>query len=394
MTPCQLNYDPPILDPNDWKLQWDNFAEFELLWKLKTQSPSDFPVNSEPSTLCKECGKYTRDVLISGFAETYEVELLKERLRTVNCDLCKLLWMTCVRNGGEKMHSVQFNRLGPSLYLGNSNKAVLSVVRPPGTDTIAGIETQVGFAQLPEPGGPTHLGLIQYWLDDCDHKHRKCKRSTRTASDVVRLPTRLLDVGVANNSTIRLREITLEDSGDWIALSHRWGEKKHHFSTTRANLHEHLLGIRIERLPATFRDAVLVTRALGRRYLWIDSLCVIQGEDGDFKSEAKRMEDVYSGAYCVIAASRASSHADGFLKPREQRDYVGIIPEGRSKTPVYICQNIDNFKQHVLEGPLNRRGWVLQEHALARRTVFFTEYQMYFECSDGIRCETGTKMNK
>lgn len=394
MASYQLNYDPPVLDPNDWKLQWDNTAGSELLGKLKKKSPSDFPVNHENSTLCEVCGKYSRDLLSPGFAEPYEVDALEKRANTVDCALCKLLWMTCLRNGGEKMHSVQFNRLGPSLHLDNSSRAVLSVVRPLGTDALAGIESQVGFAELPKPGGPTHLGLVRQWLDDCDHKHGKCKRSTRTGDDTVRLPTRLVDVGGANDSIVKIWETTLEDSGDWIALSHRWGEKKHHFSTTRANLQEHLRGINIERLPATFRDAVLVTRALGRRYLWIDSLCVIQGEDGDFKSEAKRMEDVYSGAYCVIAASRASNHADGFLKAREHRDYVGIIPEGRSKTPVYICQNIDNFKQHVLEGPLNRRGWVLQEHALARRTVFFTEYQMYFECSDGIRCETGTKMNK
>jgi hypothetical protein len=59
-----------------------------------------------------------------------------------------------------------------------------------------------------------------------------------------------------------------------------------------------------------------------------------------------------------------------------------------------VCQNIDNFKDHVLNGELNSRGWVLQEHALARRTLFFTEHQTYFECSSGVRCETSTKLSK
>ena len=156
----------------------------------------------------------------------------------------------------------------------------------------------------------------------------------------------------------------------------------------------HLNGIDLNSLPSTFKDAVTVTRALGRRYLWIDSLCVIQGPDGDFKTEAKRMEDVYSGAYCVIAASCAINHFSGFLKQRKGRNYVGLSPEGKGQTPFYVCQTIDNFKDHVLDGDLNRRGWVYQEHALARRTLFFTEHQTYFECRDGVRCETSTKLSK
>ncbi|KAJ8110945.1 hypothetical protein OPT61_g6345 [Boeremia exigua] len=334
------NYDPPVLDPNDWKLHWNNYHTSGLLKSLEAAHASDFPVQRTPSKLCDNCGKYSRDLLSPGFQE-------------------------------------------PS-------KAALSVIRLPGTHDSMGIESQVGFAQLPPAGGPTHLGVVRQWLQECDNDHRKCKPSGRTAT---RSPTRLLDVGSSNADTVRLWETNSDTASDWLALSHKWGEEKYHFSTTTANLQEHLTGISMDRLPVTFRDAVMVTRSLGHRYLWIDSLCIVQGRGGDFETEAKRMEDVYSGAYCVIAASCASNHADGFLKPRCEREYVGIVPEGESKTPIYICEYIDNFKQHVSDGALNRRGWVLQEHALARRTIFFTEHQTYFECSDGIQCETSTKMN-
>jgi hypothetical protein len=250
-------------------------------------------------------------------------------------------------------------------------------------------EFQVGFAGLPEAGNATHLGVIQHWLHHCDGNH-----SCRPPNDpAVRLPTRLIDVGKAGDETVRLRVTALTDTGDWIALSHKWGDK--HFSTTSENLQAHLKGITLSALPATFRDAVIVTRALGLEYLWIDSLCVIQGPDGvDFRKEAKRMEEVYSGAYCVIAASCAADHYSGFLKPRNTRDCVGMRREGKDQAPFYICQTIDNFKGHVLDGELHSRGWVMQEHALARRTLFFTEHQTYFECKDGVRCETSTKMKK
>ncbi|KAJ4348747.1 uncharacterized protein N0V89_010125 [Didymosphaeria variabile] len=115
--------------------------------------------------------------------------------------------------------------------------------------------------------------------------------------------------------------------------------------------------------------------------------------DADFKEEAKYMEEVYSGARCVIAASRANGHKDGFLKPRKERGYVGLQREQESNAPFYICEMIDNFEEHILGGSLNQRGWVLQEHALARRTIFFDEHQTYWECGHGVRCETMTKLD-
>jgi hypothetical protein len=118
----------------------------------------------------------------------------------------------------------------------------------------------------------------------------------------------------------------------------------------------------------------------------------VQGEGGDLAEEAKKMGSVFSGAYCVLAASRATNQRDGFLKPRPQQQYVTF--QRGSEQPFYVCKSIDNFGQDVLDGSLNRRAWVLQERALARRTVYFAENQTYFECGNGIRCETLAKMDK
>jgi hypothetical protein len=147
-----------------------------------------------------------------------------------------------------------------------------------------------------------------------------------------------------------------------------------------------------DQLPQTFKDAVECTRELHIRYLWIDSICILQGPDGDFAQEAKRMEGVFSGAYCVLAASRAKSQWEGFLGERPQSKIVTF--QRGSEKPFYVSRSIDNFSQDVLEGSLNRRGWVLQERALARRTIYFTEKQTYFECGNGVSCETMTKMSK
>ncbi|KAF4986226.1 hypothetical protein FGRMN_10938, partial [Fusarium graminum] len=153
----------------------------------------------------------------------------------------------------------------------------------------------------------------------------------------------------------------------------------------------HIAGIEMTHLPRTFRDAIKVTRAIGCPYLWVDSICIVQGPDGDFQQEAKQMEQVYSGAYCVLAASRRPGHDAGFLGPRIESRSVGLRATGAAE-PFFICEMINDFKTHALDGPLSGRGWVLQEHALARRTIYYTDFQCYFECGDGVRCETLAKM--
>jgi hypothetical protein len=259
------------------------------------------------------------------------------------------------------------------------------------------IGIQIGRMELPEAGTGLHLDLIRGWLQDCDCKH-KCRPSKSLSTGSLQrneLPTRVIDVGHDGASVVRLHERRSGETGDWIALSYRWGSLPH-FSTTRKNLSSHVAGMDLKSMPRTFQDAIKVTRALGQRYLWIDSICIVQGGHGDFDEECKRMENVYSGAYCVLAASCATDQRSGFLLPRPKRRRTGVAlcsQNGRNGT-IYVCDRIENFRDDVLQGALNKRGWVLQEHALARRTIFFTEHQTYWECGDGVRCETMVKMKK
>ena len=259
-------------------------------------------------------------------------------------------------------------------------------------------DVQIGFPELPEAGSDLHLRLIRGWLDECDtHFGPECRppeHKTLTVNKNARLPTRLIHVGGAGDTIVKLKDMHNANEGEWVALSYRWGDSPP-FSTTRLNLSSHTEGMTLATLPCTFQDAIKVTRALGKEYLWIDSICIIQGQNSDFSSESKRMEDVYSGAYCVLAASCATDQRSGFLLPRARREYVALnSTEDGAGGAIYVCSMIEDFRGHVLQGALHKRGWVLQEHALARRTVFFTEHQTYWECGHGVRCETMVKMRK
>jgi hypothetical protein len=208
------------------------------------------------------------------------------------------------------------------------------------------------------------------------------------------LPTRTLDVGTTNRPLLRLYTPSHVEAVRYLALSHRWGDQVIHkaFCTTNATVADMHRSIAIEALPRTFRDAIIITRALGVRYIWIDSLCIIQDDENDWRIEAERMENVFENAYCVLAATRAKGSSEGFLGPRPVREFVQLREPAGDE--YYICEDIDDFSKDVEESDLSQRGWVLQERALAHRTIFYTKRQVYWECGHGIQCETLTRMRK
>jgi hypothetical protein len=90
------------------------------------------------------------------------------------------------------------------------------------------------------------------------------------------LPTRIIDVGDNEGSTPKLVLSAEGATGRWLSLSHMWGIAGFHFTTTTAALKQRLLGLNLHELPPTFKYAIIVTRKLGFRYLWVDPLCILQ----------------------------------------------------------------------------------------------------------------------
>lgn len=271
------------------------------------------------------------------------------------------------------------------------------------------MDIQIGFPRIPKGGSLAHFDIMQAWLDDCDKDHKEC-RVKRPNS----VPTRVIDVGSIESPSLRLVESASlpekeRKSMRYIALSYPWGtDPPHqHFVTDKSNVDAHREEIP-NKLPQTLADAITTTRHLNIRYLWIDSVCIIQGPGGDFAEEADRMETVFSSAYCVIAATSADGSTSGFLKRTSKRELDAVVDStvdaqnpvwfqdqeqnGKLNTLLFVDEPFDDFEGDVLKGPLNQRGWVFQERALARRTIHFTNNQTYWECGDGIRCESLTKM--
>jgi hypothetical protein len=240
--------------------------------------------------------------------------------------------------------------------------------------------------------GPEAFSFINSWLGDCYNNHEKCRK---TVSGVIvdevngpPLPTRVVDVGNSGSDRVCLVQ-SQGRRGNYFALSYCWGsDQQHLFTTTLSTLNNRLSGIEIERLPKTYRDAIVVTRALGARYLWIDALCIIQDDQDDWKRESSRMADVYQNAQLIIAASGASNPGEGcFSRLQRCAEFVEIPhydAAGCRSGSICVTPAVPGFYSPSF-GPLIERGWAMQEWYLARRTLHFMPSGLSWKCRAGKR---------
>lgn len=234
------------------------------------------------------------------------------------------------------------------------------------------------------------LGLVRSWLKDCLTEHSHCSSASSKVPHVK--PTRLIDLGCVNNShapSPRLVDTAMLDPSvpvEYTALSHCWSRSPcSEAMTTRANEAMRRQHISFSSLPKTYRDAMIVTRALGVRFVWIDSLCIIQGDKVDWAAEAAIMSSVFQGCILVLAAA-SSPDADGgcFLDSFKQPKHIKYLSKGQEAR----IEIRDVSLGHSFD-PLDTRAWVLQETLLAPRIVYFSKNQFYWQCQTYTHSEDG-----
>jgi hypothetical protein len=198
------------------------------------------------------------------------------------------------------------------------------------------------------------------------------------------LPARLIDVGAefATNPPRLCNTSEMAENVEYMTLSHCWG-KLSIFTLNKTNFEALQNLIPVDQLPKTFQDAILITRKMGHKFLWIDSLCILQDDLEDWEREAAKMASVYAFSSLNIAATAATDGRVGCFFDRDvarvQRCRVKALVDGREK--VYDCVE-DSWDRDIEQAPLNSRGWVLQEQVLAPRTIHFAASQLYWSCNN------------
>lgn len=112
-----------------------------------------------------------------------------------------------------------------------------------------------------------------------------------------------------------------------MTLSHCWGNPPSVFKLKTTNLASLLK--QIPPLSKTFEDAIVCTRAVGARYLWIDCLCILQDDVRDWERESALMASVYHNALCNLAATASSDSNGGFFRDRSEiRSGINVLVLG------------------------------------------------------------------
>jgi hypothetical protein len=202
------------------------------------------------------------------------------------------------------------------------------------------------------------LSVAVKWLSTCTQSHNLCKvKGVGWANKAPHLPTRVLDL-LATRGNIRLYE-SLQEEEPYLCLSHCWGSVTQ-FTTTLVTLQDRKREILWTDLPPLFQDAVTIVQKLGYRYLWIDSLCIIQDDPADWDRESARMWSIYQGAELTIAATDCpdSSHR--------------------------IFRDVDLRSSSATTNKLLTRAWFFQERYLSRRVLHFRGKKgLWWECMQG-----------
>jgi hypothetical protein len=158
------------------------------------------------------------------------------------------------------------------------------------------------------------LRQAQEWLQSCRGTHNMCNRSTSPA-----LPRRVIDVRpFSSKDSIRLLE-TQNQRGNYLCLSHCWGQTAVPLMTTSKTISKWKDEIPWKLIPKTFQDAIAFVRLLGERYIWIDSLCIIQDDSEDWLTESAKMADVYHGSYLTLAATKSKDSHGGCFSRQDPR---------------------------------------------------------------------------
>ncbi|KAH9482132.1 hypothetical protein JR316_0004227 [Psilocybe cubensis] len=285
--------------------------------------------------------------------------------RSSSCAMAPYAW----KPGGRYANPKRLNAFPRITVLANdtTNPCLINYVRP--------IEDTINF------------NMVSNWLYMCEDWHGDVCEKSKYLDGVVDNPTaliptfRLIDV-VENCILFAPANVT------YVALSYVWGkiDPTKILRLTKGTINDLAVpGALLQQqnydiTPITIRDAIQVTREIGIRYLWVDSLCIVQddvGPGGSKMDAISKMDLIYGAAYLTIIAATGGDANAGL---------PGVRP-GTRKIPqlieeIYPGLRLANRPSDLAHIPnIHRtRAWTYQELRFAKRSLSFIGGQAVFQC--------------
>ncbi|KAL2197958.1 heterokaryon incompatibility protein-domain-containing protein [Corynascus similis CBS 632.67] len=230
---------------------------------------------------------------------------------------------------------------------------------------------------------PLSLSNLTKWFENCHKHHGETCNALITRSRTVPQGFRLIDT--TTNSIVQCAERV-----GYAALSYCWPSTAA-TATSYLQLQLHnadqlsqMNGLDVGRLFPVIADAIRLCKDLGKRYLWVDQLCIVQDDPVSKFSQIQAMDSIYNMAdFTVVALSSAPGLPGVSSRPRDSSfdaiyglwDGGFQLPRGEATAP---------FADWAIErSRWDTRGWTFQERKLSRRLVFVDGLHAYFSCFQG-----------
>lgn len=239
------------------------------------------------------------------------------------------------------------------------------------------------------------LQMVTRWLEACDD-HVPCnKNRTSKGSSIVSLfkgGFRLIDVEEG-------RLVEKRDPCDYVALSYVWGQlepaplrlyKENLSALSQPSSLNPTEGTQSvgNRIPGTIADTIKLCQSIGRRYLWVDSLCIVQDDQDEKKRLIHGMDRVYENAILTVVALSGNNAAAGLAGIRPRNSSRGNHGRQnlfhRALGTRSIAVGLVSLREQIQHSHWNTRGWTYQEQLLSPRKLYFSCDEVFYECL----CET------
>ncbi|KAL6404521.1 hypothetical protein AUP68_13914 [Ilyonectria robusta] len=229
--------------------------------------------------------------------------------------------------------------------------------------------------------------LVRSWMERCEESHGDT--CFHIPPNLDKMEFRRGNISEEGHSNFRLVDVQKRCVSEmplgtrYVALSYVWG-KTPTFRLQRSNFEylqtEGALDSILQELPRTISDAIAFMSSLEERYLWVDTLCLIQDHQRDMKVGVELMNSIYQGSYLTIVAG---SGADA------QAGLPGVASESRQTSqhtarlnPTTKLALVHSMDWHLQRTVYNQRGWTFQELVLPRRTLIFINNQVHWRCME------------
>jgi hypothetical protein len=216
------------------------------------------------------------------------------------------------------------------------------------------------------PDATIDLDRIQGWIGECRTCHgESC--NNRYSSALAQHCGDLILVDVIDGCIVDLPNTTA-----FVALSYVWGTtampklRRSNYDKLKrpGELFAHSIdGIRV---PQIILDAMHLLRKLNERFLWVDSLCVMQDmSTEDMDKTLQAMARIYASAEFTIVAAGGSDADHGL---------PGIGGPSRPRVPTNAMHDPYSIMvrpAYPWDSKWASRGWTFQESAFSRRLLVF-----------------------